>query len=265
MLRLSTGATFALSLFILFPSSWTIRSGSATSALPILEVAVEDAASPWSSRDGTGFANELVAAAYRAAGIQVDYKVVPYARCKFLVKKGELPACVSVSPEPGVQVHITLSQQPLYHLTYDYYQNRRHPLPVKNARELPPGTVVGIVNGYEYPDSVARERERGVVFETARDEATNLEKLARGRLDAVIISHNRIKKVSEVLQNAGVQQKVDFAFRAGSLNAYVGFSKRNPASHLAQEKFKRGYERIKNDGTLRDLENKWVRRLRETG
>ena len=37
---------------------------------PPLEVAVEDAADVWSRADGTGYANDIVRAAFRAGGIE---------------------------------------------------------------------------------------------------------------------------------------------------------------------------------------------------
>src|SRR6185369_12478061 len=47
-----------------------------------LPIAVEDDAGPWSQHDGTGFANDVVRAAFKATGVEVELLVVPYARCK---------------------------------------------------------------------------------------------------------------------------------------------------------------------------------------
>lgn len=223
-----------------------------------LVIAVEDAAGPWSNRDGTGYANDVVREAFRAAGVEVIFKVVPYARCKHLVMGGDVVACFNMSPEPGLQEFVALSDLPLFVVKSDYYHNRKKPLGAKRERDIPPGTVVGIVIDYEYPDSVLRLKEKGVIFEVARDEETNLKKLALGRIDAAIINHNAIKSVPAMIEKAGATGVVDFAFRSGSMGSYIGFSRKNPQGEFARKKFNRGYRAIMKNGTLKRIDARWV-------
>jgi len=56
-------------------------------------IAVEDDAAPWSRSDGCGYANDLVIAAFKAVGIDVELKVVPYARCKRMAINADVVAC----------------------------------------------------------------------------------------------------------------------------------------------------------------------------
>lgn len=227
----------------------------------VLELGVEDAAAPWSKKDGTGFANDVVKAAYRAVGIEAKFRVLPYARCKYLAKKGDIPACFSVSPEPHLEDDILLSRHPLFRLHYDYYHFLGAPLHASGTEDLPPGTTVGIVNGYEYPPSVARVQEHGVKLEPSHDEVTNLRKLALGRIDAAILNYNDIKTIRSMTDAAGVTGKVGFVFHAGEMNAYVGFSKNNSLGRWAKREFDRGHELIHKNGTLAKIENLWHRRI----
>jgi hypothetical protein len=53
-----------------------------------LTIMVEDAAAPWSRSDGTGYANDVVVAAFKEMGVEIQLRVVPYSRCKYLVLSG---------------------------------------------------------------------------------------------------------------------------------------------------------------------------------
>lgn len=55
-------------------------------------IGAEDDAAPWSYADGTGYVNDVVRAAFQRSGRQVQYKVMPYARCKAMVLSGKLVA-----------------------------------------------------------------------------------------------------------------------------------------------------------------------------
>lgn len=223
-----------------------------------LVVAVEDAAGPWSNRDGTGYANDVVREAFQAVGVKVKFKVVPYARCKHLVVGGDVAACFSMSPEPGLEAFVILSDAPLFIVNFDYFHNQKKPLKVKREDDIPAGTVVGIVSDYEYPESAVKLRKQGVIFEVARDEDTNLRKLALGRIDAAIINHNDIKPVEEMIEKAGAKDVVKFLLRSGTMGSYIGFSKRSPDGEPARKKFNQGFQIIRSNGTLKRIKSRWT-------
>lgn len=234
-----------------------IASMSSVDASPLV-IAVEDAAGPWSNKDGSGYANDVVMEAFRASGITVILKVVPYARCKHLAVGGDVAACFSMSPEPGLAEFVTLSDKPLFVVQFDYFDNRKKPLKAKKETDIPPGTIVGIVIDYEYPQSAMKLKEKGVIFQEARDEVTNLRKLALGRIDAAIINHNETKPVSAMIDKAGATGVVAFAFRSDSMGSYIGFSRKNPQGESARKKFNRGYQVIRENGTLKRIAAKWA-------
>src|SRR5258706_291920 len=63
----------------------------------VVDIAVEDKADLWSRRDGTGYANDIVRAAFAAAGVEARLHVLPYARCKRIVSDATVVACLSMS------------------------------------------------------------------------------------------------------------------------------------------------------------------------
>ena len=87
-----------------------------------VDIGVEDAAAPWSQEDGTGYANDIVRAAFAAVGADVRLHALPYARCKQYVLTGELVACVSMSPAPELRGAVRFSAEPLFVFTCDFFE-----------------------------------------------------------------------------------------------------------------------------------------------
>lgn len=230
--------------------------GTAFSA-PLL-IAVEDDAAPWSQRDGTGFANDVVRAAFNATGVEVELSVVPYARCKDMAVKGKSAACLSMSWLPEFAGKIVFAEEPLFLCYADYFAGSKRPLHATQEDELPRGTVVGIVSGYEYPPSVYALKEKGiVVFEESESEELNLKKLSKGRIDAALVNYNETKPAELLLARAGVAGQVKQAFRSGVLRSFIGFSTKHPQGMKALEKFNEGHRIIVSNGARETIERKW--------
>lgn len=222
-----------------------------------LRILVEDAAEPFSNPDGSGYANDIVRAAFAAVGVKAELVVVPYARCKALVLAGVEVACFSMSHEPGLEGTIQFAQQPLFSVTPVYFQNRRRLLPARREEELGRGAEIGVVNGYEYPESVAQARDRGATLVAARSDQINLKKLAAGRIDAALVMDSVLHSASRQLQQAGVADAVVATFSSSRLDSYIGFSTRHPRGELALAEFNRGYALIMAGGQQRKIADKW--------
>lgn len=234
---------------------------AATAPAP-LDIYVEDAADPFSRPDGTGYANDLVRAAYAASGVVVNLKVVPYARCKQLVLTAKVPVCVSMSWDPEFEGRIKFSDQPLISVFPVYFENVAQPLKARSEAQLGPGLTIGVVHGYEYPQSVMRVQARGAVFEANRDERTSLKKLAAGRIEAAMVMSNELTSVDRWLDEAGVRGKVRLAFpSAMGEQGYLGASTTHPQGLWALESFNRGFKIINGNGAAQRLKLAWKRRL----
>jgi len=227
-----------------------------------LVVAVEDDAAPWSGPDGTGYANEIVAAAFKAVGVDVEFQVVPYARCKHLAVTGNVPACFSMSPSKEFSEFIELSDKPLFTCSAGYFYNINKPPGVSRQEDLPPHTVVGTVIGYEYSPSFETLIQKGIVVpEESNSENLNLKKLAAGRFDLALLTYNETKSPQWLIARAQVEGKVKVAFHAGILHSYIGFSKKHSDGPWAREQFNRGHRLIATNGTLRRIKKEWAQRL----
>jgi polar amino acid transport system substrate-binding protein len=237
-----------------------VMAGGTLVSAPLV-IAVEDDAAPWSQRDGTGFANDTVRAAFKAVNVEVDLSVVPYARGKDMVVKGKLAVCFSMSWVPELAGKVVFSEKPLFTFHDEYFVRSESTLKATKEAELPKGTVVGIVIGYEYPPSVYALKEKGIIiFEESETEESNLKKLAKGRIDAALVNFNETKPVELAIARAGVAGQVKHAFPSGDLGAFVGFSTKHPQGMKAREQFNEGYRIISTNGTLGRIEREWRER-----
>ena len=229
----------------------------------ILLIAAEDDAAPWSRADGTGYANDVVTAAFKAAGVDVSLRVMPYARCKRMVTNGDIPGCLSMSPAAEFKGVIELSARPLFTCYAGYFYRAEKPLNLKRERDIPRGTVIGTVIGYEYPPSFEALRRSGaVVIEESPSEDLNLRKLALGRIDLALLTYNEVKTPDWLIEKAGVGGKVKVGFVSGVLNSYIGFNTKNPEGLKALTQFNAGYHLITINGTLRNIKRTWLQRLK---
>lgn len=230
-------------------------AGAASHAAPI-ELMVEDAASPWSNSDGSGYANELVLAAYDAVRTDIKLVVVPYARCKTYVMNGTVAGCFSMSDELELQGKVHFSDAPLFQAYPRFYQNSAYPVAARSVGELVPGTRIGIVNGYEYPQEVMLLAKKGVILEQTRSESLNLKKLAAGRINLALTMMDDIKNDEAVLREAQVSG-VAFAFQATPQGSFLGFSTVHPDGERARMLFNKGYKIILENGLKRAIDRKW--------
>lgn len=131
-------STFSLKpLFLKFLALLLVCFGTAFSSPLVLKA--EDDTAPWSQKDGIGYAIDIVRAAIEAVGMQVEMRVVPYNRCKYMVMRGSVAGCFSMSWNSELE---------------------------------------GVVAGYEYPASVYDLQKKGVlVFEESDSEILNLKNL----------------------------------------------------------------------------------------
>ena len=220
---------------------------------------VEDAAGTWSQPDGTGYTNDIVKASYAAVGIEVTLQVVPYARCKNVAIEGGVAGCFSMSAGPEFEGTIKFADEPMFTANAQYYRSttNKKTASIKDQNGIKKGTIIGVVLDYEYPSAVFEMKKRGVVFETAKAEKYNLQKVEADRIDFAIINVDGLKTDAEILSEAGVGKTVVPVFSGGTMNAFIGFSVKHPQGEMARKKFNEGRSIIGKNGTLATIAAKW--------
>lgn len=235
------------------------NAGIAQEARETLTIMVEDAAAPWSNSDGTGYANDVAIAAFKEMSVDVQLKVVPYSRCKYMVLSGKVAACFSMSWQPEFEGKIKLAAQPIFKVSNDVFEHIKSPLPKPSDGKcvLPPGTVVGITRDYEYSAQVIALQNSGVVLENSLSDSTSLRKLAALRYQAALVMSNVLEARNQKAIQSGTEDVVRFAFNCGVVNSTIGFSLAHPDGLRALEMYDEGYRRIKANGALKDIHMRW--------
>jgi ABC-type amino acid transport substrate-binding protein len=222
-----------------------------------LVLGAEDAAGPWGQTDGSGCGNEIVRAAFQAAGVPVSLRILPYARAKEGVLAGTLAGCFAMSASPELEGKVLFSREPLYSATTTFVRGRRPGPREASLERIPAGARVGIVNDYEYPQGIRNLAGRGVTLASNLSEVANLEMLAAGRLGFAVLMVDELKNLEGLLARAGVAGQVEACFSLPSVGSYVGFSLSHPQGRRAKQDFDKGFAIIRRDGTLRAILKRW--------
>lgn len=231
-------------------------AGAAAAPAKHLQILVEDAASPWSNRGGTGYANDMVRAAFAVAGVDVELVVVPYARCKAVVMQGGAVGCFSMSSSPELGKLVRFADRPLFSVTPKFYYNVDRKITARTVAELSRGMRVGIVLGYEYPPFVAKLAQSGVILDAARSDVANLRKLAAGRIDVALVMTDDMRSEELMERQAGVKG-IAFGFQGPPMQSFIGFSTIHPDGDAQRRRFNAGFQSITANGTRHGIEARW--------
>lgn len=131
-----------------------------------VRIAAEDNWPPFSDEKGKGLSNLLVSAAFAKSGYRIETIVVPYARALHYTANGHTEACWNVTRQANTERDYLLHQKPLFQAASSFYF---HGL-AKNYRsvaEIPDGTAVGVIRGYEYGDLYEQHKKRFQLVEVS--------------------------------------------------------------------------------------------------
>jgi ABC-type amino acid transport substrate-binding protein len=225
-----------------------------------LLIGAEDDAAPWSYADGTGYVNDLVAAAFREVGWTVRLKVVPYVRCKALAIQGRLAGCFTVGRSPELEPDLLFPQAPVLKTRNVLLAHARPGEAWSGCQPAAWGRNprVGLVRGYEYLPSVeALFPVDGPQVEIADSEVSNLRKLHADRIDATLVTLDEVKRLDWISRLAGVAPDFRVVCDFGTLPSYVAFSRRHAQAVAARAAFDEGMKRLEKRGGTAALQAEW--------
>ncbi|MGL4370723.1 MAG: substrate-binding periplasmic protein [Spirochaetota bacterium] len=229
-----------------------------------LYILAENEAGPWGQPDGSGCGNDIVTAAYKAAGASVILDVVPYNRAKKLLLSGKALGCFGMAWDPAFEKKVVFADQPLYSNSAVIFLRKTERIPFSHIDDFPKGTRVGTVLGYEYPAAIRKLIRTGQICPVpAASEQINLRILASGRLDAVICMVDELKSPDYLMTQAGVTGAVCTAFVADRSGTYIGFAVSHPQREYALKMFNKGMAVIKRNGTYDRIIRTWIKKIAE--
>jgi len=234
---------------------------AAATGEPEVALAAEDDAAPWSYADGSGYVNDLVRAAFAAAGWRVRLNILPYARCKQMAMRGQVAGCFSASRTPETAQVLLFPAHPVFEARNVLWVAVDSPLQGCDPAGWPHKPSVAFVNGYEYTPALDALRDTGkVAVEVADAESEGLRKLSARRIDAAVVTVDTVKRIDVVLRHAQVRHAVRALCDFGGVPAYVAFSRRHPQGAAARTAFDAGMETLQRNGDLARLQKRWAER-----
>jgi hypothetical protein len=221
----------------------------------------EDDAAPWSYADGSGYANDLVRAAFAEAGWTLEIQVLPYARCKALAQAGRLAGCLSASRTAELEATLLFPRQPVFSARNLLLARADSPLAGCDPSRWGARPMIGLVRGYEYVHGVdALLADGRATAEASDSEVSNLRKLHAGRIAAAVVTVDEVKRMPYLLRLAQVAGEFKTVCDCGTAPAYVAFSRRHPRGAQALAAFDAGYAQLARRGAVRALQTSWQTR-----
>ena len=210
-----------------------------------ITIGAEDSWPPFARADGTGLTNQIVREAFATQGINVEYRVAPYARLLADVESGKLLALFNVTKEPSTANRYLFGEHKLFTATTAYFHHRDRPLEATNFLEVRNGESIGMILGYEYGPHILANKS---ITPVRVKQQTNLVKmLLNKRVDAVIMFD---AIAQEVLQDFDRRDEIERAFDGQHSDIYVAFSKSFPRSAHYVDALDRGLEQLRSQGRL---------------
>ena len=199
----------------------------------------EDGAGPWGNLAGEGAGNDIVKAAFKAEGIDAQLHIVPYAKCKMEVMNGLVAACYSMAYAPMLDGAVEFADAPLYTPWAGIYATT-NAKQASSVEELLKGHRIGIVNGYEYPETISNLGSKGFDVITLSSEDVLMQNLDSGKIDFAIFMLDDLKNVDYLLRNSQVKHPPVLRMKVPSTGSYVGFSLKHHDGKRLKKTFDNG-------------------------
>jgi len=204
-----------------------------------------------------GLAVDIVRAAFKAADVEVTFKVFPYAKCMEDTKNGTEVGCFNSAWVPKYEADYIRTNEQLFDAEIAIFaaaDSDKKDLKVSDLE----GKTVGITNGYEYGAEFSENKK--IKTDVANSDILGLKKQAAKRTDYFLI----YSKVADYLlkENKDLQGKVK---RVGTVTVdklYLTFSKKHKDGKKFAALMDTGLKKIKADGTYKKIQDEWNAKLK---
>lgn len=190
-----------------------------------LTLAVEDSWPPYAKKDGTGISRTIIEQALAPSGIKLEFFVVPYARALKLTADGVVDGAFNVTRQPSTTNTFVFGQEPLLQAAASYFYPPTEKFDYISPKDIPNGTAIALIIGYEYGDEYEAHRHR---FDEVRVSSQKqiIRLLIERKVDMAIM-------FDDVADYTLGEMRLDaYKIRKGRQNhvsnIYVAFSKKRP-------------------------------------
>ncbi len=235
-MRFEVTKLFALVLLL----SLSIRLSLASDTISL---AGEDSWPPFAKEDGTGASYELILQALSHSVYRIEFVTVPYARALLMTENGQTDGAFNVTKQASTIEKFVFGEEPLFSVAAHYFYPPNKSQDYTKPSDIPKGTSVGVIIGYEYGDEYESVRMN---FEEVKVSSQRqlIYLLTREKIDMAIM-------FDSVAMYTLAEMGLDYdTIARGNINhtsdIYVAFSKK--ASGLKEKigALDKGLKQIKN-------------------
>lgn len=221
-----------------------------------ITIGAEDRWLPYSGViDGkpTGYTHDLVRAAFAAVKVDVKFESLPYARCMMLTKMGKLLACFNTTRSVMVEADYLWSKRPMFQSAIRIYARADHQERNLQVADLE-GKQVIVTHAYEYGD--AFDMNKKILHDDTPDDRSGFRKLAAGRAPYALAFERVFAMLSKDYPNEFKDKFVAVGL-VTTADLYTVFSKTFPDSRHYLALFEQGFDIIRSNGQLAEIERRW--------
>lgn len=222
-----------------------------------LTLAAEDNYYPFSAEiDGelVGFVPELAVAAFKAVGVDVNFRTGPYPRVLLLVERGHVAGgftgAIDESNESAFHWHST----PLSVVQLAIWGRTGQDKEGLTAKDMH-GERVSVTRGFFYTDAI--DTNDKILKIVAPSDASSLKMLALGRSDYALVTENIGNTIVRESVHPLLETRVEIVGLIAEVPLFAFFSKSHPEGKEASVLFQQGIEIIIENGTYSELMERW--------
>ena len=229
----------------------SLLSYSLTAAPLKITLAAEDGWPPFADEFGSGISHKLIQQAFKQVDVEVSTIVVPYTRALIMTERGTVDGAFNVTKEQSTVKRFVFGNVPLFTANASFFFANSKTVDINNKWQLPVGSLVGIIDGYEYGDELLQlidKRQLKIVKVNSQRQLINL--LLVDRIDTAIM----FDLVADIyIEQMGVKQDISAKFNNHTSEIFVAFSKHNPQASQLSLLLDKGLLQLKQQGHYQQL------------
>jgi polar amino acid transport system substrate-binding protein len=200
---------------------------------------------------------DMIAEAGRRAGVSVKFRLLPWVRLErdiALGERSEVECAFAYTQTDARKVYMDFTSVPVKLTELSIFVRRGTFTSFKGVDDLK-GTTIGIRRGFKLPPAMQVMRSQGdFLLEEVDRDAQNFEKLARGRISA-ILSNSEVGR--DVIDQIGLTDIVALAPPVQTTPTYLIFNKAKGLSALTPL-FDKAFKSMIDDGTYRKIRAQYL-------
>jgi polar amino acid transport system substrate-binding protein len=221
-----------------------------------LTVGAEDDWYPYSgtvNMQAKGMAEDIVRAAFKKAGVEVQFQSMPYARCMEEAKSGKLFGCFDAARNSALEGQYLWHAKPLFIGKINIYSRND-----STDKDLTPksleGKEVAVTEDYEYGE--AFDSNAKIKRVVSKHDLQGFRKVLTDKVKYVV-AYDKVANYMFAQNKAEMGGKFKVVGATAEVGLYMAVNKTYPNASKLLDQFNQGFAEIEKSGQYKTIENAW--------